>query len=62
MMMTRAVIYAQQSKFDEALKAVDEAIAFAPDTPMIEGIQGFRKRIEEGKKKAGEDAKPTGGE
>jgi thioredoxin-related protein len=52
MMMTRAVIFAQQEKFDEALKAVDAAKAFAPDSPMIPGIKGFRKRLEEGKNKA----------
>ena len=52
MMMTRAVIFAQQGKFDAALKAVDEAKAFAPDSPMIPGIDGFRKRLEDGKKKA----------
>lgn len=51
-MMTRAVIFAQQNKFDEALKAVDDAKAFAPDSPMIPGIEGFRKRLEEGKKRA----------
>lgn len=52
MMMTRAVIFAQQNKFDDALKAVDEAKTFAPDSPMIPGIDGFRKRLEDGKKKA----------
>lgn len=67
MMMTRAVIYAQQAKFDDALKAVDEAIAVAPDSSMIPGIQGFRKRIEDGQKKAAEgpakeDPKPAGKE
>jgi hypothetical protein len=61
MMMTRAVIFAQQQKFDEALKAVDEAKAFAPDSPMIPGIDGFRKRLEEGKEKAaGAPAKEEG--
>ena len=65
MMMTRAVIYAQQTKFDEALKAVDEAIAVAPDSEMIPGIEGFKKRIEDGNKKATEgadkkEAKPVG--
>ncbi len=55
-MMTRAMIYAQLQKIDEALKAIDEAKAFAPDSPMIAGIDGFRKRIEDGKKKA-EEAK-----
>jgi thioredoxin-related protein len=53
-MMTRAVIFAQQGKFDEALKAVDEAKAFAPDSPMIPGIDQFRKRLEGGKKQAAE--------
>lgn len=53
-MMTRAVIFAQQGKFDEALKAVDEAKAFAPDSPMIPGIDQFRKRLEDGKKQAAE--------
>lgn len=65
MMMTRAVIYAQQTKFDEALKAVDEAIAVAPESEMIPGIEGFKNRIEDGKKKAAEgaakkEAKPVG--
>jgi thioredoxin-related protein len=61
MMMTRASIYAHQEKFDEALKAVDEAKAFAPENPMIPSIEKFRERLESGKKKAAgvpkEDAK-----
>ena len=56
LMMTRAVIFAQQSKFEEALKAVDEAIAFAPESQLIPGINGFRTRIEEEMKKAKEGA------
>ena len=52
MMMTRAVIFAQQSKFDEALKAIDEAKFAFPNDPMIPDIEGFRKRIEEAKTKA----------
>jgi thioredoxin-related protein len=52
LMMTRAVIFAQQEKFDEALKAVDEAKAFAPENPMIPGIDQFRERLEDGKKQA----------
>jgi thioredoxin-related protein len=51
MMMTRAVILAEQDKYPEALKAIDEAKAFAPDSPMIPGIDQFRKRIEESAKK-----------
>ena len=53
MMMTRAVILAQQEKFDEALKAIDDAKAFAPDSPMIPGIEQFRKRLEAGRPKTG---------
>jgi hypothetical protein len=53
-MMTRAVIFAQQGKFDDAIKAVDEAKAFAPDSPMLPGIENFRKRLEDSKKKAAE--------
>jgi thioredoxin-related protein len=52
MMMIRASVFAQQQKFDEAIKAVDAAKAFAPDSPMIERINGFRKRLEDEKKKA----------
>lgn len=51
-MMTRAVIFAQQEKFDDALKVVDEAKAFAPENPMIADIDQFRERLEEGKKSA----------
>ena len=53
-MMTRAMILAQKGEIDDAIKAVDEAKAFAPDSPMIPGIDGFRKRLEDGKKKAAE--------
>lgn len=55
-MMTRAVILAQMGKFDDAMKAVDAAKAFAPDSPMTPGIDGFRKRLEENQKKAAEEA------
>lgn len=54
MMMTRAMIFAEQKKFDEALKAVDEAKAFAPDSKMASGIDGFKARLEAGKKAAGD--------
>jgi thioredoxin-related protein len=52
LMMTKAMIYAQMKKFDEALKAVDEAKAFAPDSEISAGLDGFKKRLEAGKKKA----------
>jgi thioredoxin-related protein len=47
MMMTRAVILAEQDKLAEALKAIDDAKAFAPESPMIPGIDQFRKRLEQ---------------
>ena len=59
MMMTRAMIFAQQKKFDEAMKAADEAKAFAPDSEMAAGIDRFKERIESEKKKASEPAAPA---
>jgi thioredoxin-related protein len=52
LMMTRAAILASSEKFDEALKAVDEAKAFAPDSKMAPMIEQFRKRLEQGKEEA----------
>ncbi len=46
MMLTRAVIYMQQQKFEDALKSVDEAKASHPESPMNEQIDGFRSQIE----------------
>lgn len=57
MMMTRAMIYAQQGKLDEAIKAVDEAKSFDPENPMIGGIDNFRKRLEDEKNKAADKPK-----
>ena len=59
MMMTRAMIFAQQKKFDEAMKAADEAKAFAPDSEMAAGIDRFKGQIESTKKKASEPAAPA---
>jgi thioredoxin-related protein len=59
LMMTRAVILAQQEKFADALKAIDEAKAFAPDSPMIAMIDQFRGRIEEAAKKPADDGEET---
>ena len=53
-MITRAMIFAQQKKFDEAFKAVDEAKAFAPDSELASGIAGIKARLEAGKKAAGD--------
>ena len=51
---TRGMIFAQQKKFDEAIKAVDEAKAFAPESEIAASLDGFKKRLEEGKNKAAE--------
>lgn len=48
--MTRALIFAQQEKFDEALKAADEAKAAAPESEIATRIDEFKKQIEEAKK------------
>lgn len=50
-MMTRALIFAQKGKSDEAIKAVDAAKKFAPESPLIPGIDDFRKRLEDSQKK-----------
>jgi thioredoxin-related protein len=60
-MMTRAAIFASTGKFDEALKAVDEAKAFAPNSKMVPMIEQFRKRIAQGKEEATKKA-PAAGE
>jgi len=56
LMMTRSAIYASTGKFDDAIKAVDEAKAFAPNSKMAPMIDQFRKRLEQGKE---ESAKKT---
>jgi thioredoxin-related protein len=61
-MMTRAAILATSAKFDEALKAVDEAKAFAPDSKMAPMIDQFRKRLEQGKEEAAKKAPEAGEE
>lgn len=59
-MMIRAVILLQQKKFDEALKAADEAKAFQPEGEIADQIDGFRKRIEASKAKAAGGAAAEG--
>jgi thioredoxin-related protein len=53
-MITRAMIFNQQKKFDKALKALDEARAFAPESEMADGMDAARTRIEASKKAAGD--------
>jgi hypothetical protein len=45
-MLIRAAILAEQKKFDEALKAADEAKAFNPEGKMVAIIDGFRQKVE----------------
>ncbi len=52
LMATRGMIFAQQKKFDEAIRAVDEAKAFAPDSEIAASLDGFKKRLEGSKLKA----------
>ena len=56
MMMTRAMILGKLKKFDEAIKAMDEAKAFAPDSEMAAATDGIKVRLE-ADKKAAETAK-----
>lgn len=45
LMMARVMVLMQQEKFDEALKAVDAAVKYAPDSPLNERIQMFREKM-----------------
>ena len=56
MMMTRAMIFGKLKKFDEAIKAMDEAKALAPDSERAAAIDGIKVRLE-ADKKAAETAK-----
>jgi len=48
-MLIRAAILAEQKKFDDAIKAADEAKAFHPEGKMAGFIDNFRKKIESAK-------------
>lgn len=52
MMMTRAMILGKMKKFDEAIKAMDDAKAFAPGTKLATAIDGIKVRLEADKKTA----------
>ena len=56
MMMVRAMIFGKLKKFDEAIKAMDEAKASAPDSERAAAIDGIKVRLE-ADKKAAETAK-----
>jgi len=61
MMATRGMIFAQQKKFDEAIQAVVDAKAYAPDSEISGGLAGFIKQLEAAKAKeaGGAEEKPA---
>jgi len=42
---TKAMIFAQQQKFDDALKVLDEAKAAAPDSEVAGQLEGFKAQL-----------------
>lgn len=59
LMATRAMIFVQQKKFDEAIKAVDEAKAFAPDSKISASLDSFKQHLLDEKLKAEKATKPA---
>lgn len=51
-MMTRGMLFAEQKKYDEAIKALDEAKAFAPESQFAASIDQVKKKFEADKEKA----------
>ncbi|RYD40203.1 MAG: DUF255 domain-containing protein, partial [Verrucomicrobiaceae bacterium] len=51
-MITRGILFAEEKKYDEALKALDEAKEFAPDTRYGAAVDGIKERIRSDKEKA----------
>jgi thioredoxin-related protein len=57
-MLIRAAILAEQKKFDDALKAIDEAKDFHPESEMTDLIDTFRAQVEaSGKEPENKDGK-----
>lgn len=56
LMMTRGMFFAQLKKFDDAIKAIDEAKAFAPDSPWAANMDKIKQRFEEEKAAAASPA------
>ena len=56
MMITRGMILGKMKKFDEAIKGLDEAKAFAPDSEMAAATDRIKTKLE-ADKKAAETAK-----
>lgn len=55
--LPKAMILAQMEKFDDALKAVDEAKAAAPESEIAGQLDGFKTRLADGMTKAAEKKK-----
>ena len=51
-MMTRGLVFGDQKKYDEAIKALDEAKAFNPESPYVKNMDAAKQRILEAKAKA----------
>jgi len=72
MFMTKAMIYARMSRFDDSIAHMDKALAANPQGENNEGIKGMRQQIEtakqkataaeEAKKKAADEVKPEAAE
>lgn len=60
-MLIRAAILAEHKKYDEALKAADEAKAFNPEGRMAGFIDGFRKKVEAAKNAPADKPAEDGG-
>ncbi len=59
---TKAGILAEMEKFDDSLKALEEAKAAAPESELAPHLDGFKERIEEAKSEAGKEEKEEAAE
>jgi thioredoxin-related protein len=51
--LTRTMIFAQQQKFDEAIAALEEAKAIAPDSEIAPRLDGLKAQLSAAKEQAG---------
>jgi len=58
--LTKAMIYADQGRFDEALKVVEDARKIAPTSEISKQLDGFKQELETAKKDAAAPEKPAG--
>ncbi len=57
--ITRAMIFAEQSKFDEAMKAVEDARAISPSSELASRLDGFIAQLKEAKAHGTEGQNPN---